>query len=152
MQIQLTQGFYTTIDTDDFERVSEHSWCYYKGYAEARMGGRKIYLSRFIMDTPDDFDCDHINHDRLDNRKGNLRNCTTSQNMWNMKKHVSGSSKYKGVSWDAVKGKWRAEIEKNPARRNLGRYVIEADAALAYNRAAIELFGEFALLNVISED
>lgn len=61
----------------------------------------------------------------------------------------NSSSKYLGVSWDSNKKKWFSSICKNYKIIPLGRFDSEKDAALAYNKKAIELHGEFANLNKI---
>lgn len=85
---------------------------------------------------------DHINRDRDDNRIENLRECNHSQNLGNMGPRVH---KYKGVTFDKKNQKWRAQLD-GP----LGRFSTIEEAALAYNKAAIIHFGEFALLNEIT--
>ena len=81
----------------------------------------------------------------------NLRNCTNAQNQGNQKKREGTTSRFKGVCWHKRDRKWSARIRKNGHRHNLGYFDDELDAAGAYNVAALELFGEFALLNIIDE-
>ena len=100
---------------------------------------------------------DHINGNTFDNRKENLRFCTRNENMWNRSasrswKKKPPSSKYKGVYKDKSKNRWRAEIYCNCRRYTLGSFISEADAATAYNEAAIKLHKNFAKLNIIQED
>lgn len=87
---------------------------------------------------------DHINGDGLDNRRSNLRVCTRSQNAANRvmprKKHP-----YRGVLRD--RKRFRAYINANGQRTNLGSFDSPADAALCYDAAARRLHGEFAVLN-----
>ncbi|CAB4240509.1 putative NHN endonuclease [uncultured Caudovirales phage] len=90
---------------------------------------------------------DHINNIRDDNRIVNLREATHAENLSNQKPRVDGSSKYKGVSWDKQNCKWRASVMVDYKQINLGRYHKEEEAALAYNKAALEYFGEFAKIN-----
>ena len=94
---------------------------------------------------------DHINHDKLDNRRENLRLCTHAENMQNVPNYSRGKSKYKGVSFDDRKRvkKWRALIVFEKKQIYLGMHLTEEDAAIAYNEKATELFGEFACLNII---
>jgi hypothetical protein len=91
---------------------------------------------------------DHINHDGLDNRRGNLRPVTTIQNQQNRRPRAIASSKYKGVCRHRDR-KWLARICINGTQYHLGLFVTEEDAALAYNAAALEAFGEYAYLNQI---
>lgn len=115
----------------------------------------EIYLQDLIWErmmghpTPPNLLVDHINQDKLDNRRSNLRLATSTQNEANKPKRQGNvSSKYKGVI--KMKGRkkcWRAIITKNSMRRELGCYYTEEEAALAYNKAALEEFGQFAFLN-----
>jgi hypothetical protein len=93
---------------------------------------------------------DHINHNGLDNRKTNLRICTTSQNAQNRPKDTRNISGYKGVGRCMSRGcnyEWRAEIKINGKKIHLGLFHSPEKAALAYDKAARNLFGEFALTN-----
>jgi AP2 domain len=88
---------------------------------------------------------DHINHDGLDNTRANLRPVTAAQNAQNKRPQEGGASRYRGVTWD--RGKWRAVIHLNRVPRHLGSFDREEDAADAYDRAALEMYGEYAYLN-----
>lgn len=90
---------------------------------------------------------DHINRDGMDNRIENLRAATVQQNMANQRKRRQTSSRWKGVSFNKKKRRWYAWIQANGVKKFLGMFKDEADAALAYNFAALELHGEFAVLN-----
>ncbi len=147
--IELTQGMTAIVDDEDFERVSLHSWSYKKtGYAEAKINGEKVYLHRFIMNAKKG---DEVDHKRtgfpdhgLDCQKENLRFCTRSQNAANSEKKT-GASGYKGV--EKVGIKWRASIRNNNKLIHLGMFWTPEDAARAYDKKAVELFGEFARTN-----
>lgn len=76
----------------------------------------------------DPFDVDHINGDKLDNRKANLRICTRQQNLQNRLK-ITGTSKYRGVSWDPERQMFRAQATINYRNHFLGRYATEEEAA-----------------------
>jgi hypothetical protein len=103
-----------------------------------------VYMHRFLMNPAVGMTVDHINKDTLDNRKANLRVCTNQQNV--MGKCGHGAS-YKGVSFYKRTGKWVAKIKHNYVTINLGYFDDETEAALAYNKKAKELFGEYATLN-----
>ena len=92
---------------------------------------------------------DHINQNPLDNRRCNLRVVTVSQNAMNQRKQEGRSSKYKGVHFDKAHNKFRASIKYKGVKKHLGRFKTEEEAALAYNKAALELFGEYAKLNEV---
>jgi hypothetical protein len=96
---------------------------------------------------------DHVNGDKLDNRKENLRRATQQENLRNKAKTESKtSSKYKGVSWHSTANRWRAYIVVDYKQIYLGLFDSEEDAAVAYNVKASELFGEFARLNIVDAE
>lgn len=147
--VPLTHGEFAKIDVEDIPKVEGFNWnssgC---GYAHRRLKGKILYLHRFINNsTPGEF-TDHINGDKLDNRKNNLRSATNAQNLFNMKPHKDGSSQYKGVYWAKGKGKWRARIQAEGRGRHIGYYECEEDAALAYDREAIKYFKNYARPNL----
>lgn len=93
---------------------------------------------------------DHINHDRVDNRIENLRAATNRQNNFNQQKRKKKtSSKYRGVSWDTSRGIWKAAINLKGKQKFLGYHSDELSAARAWNKAAQELYGEYANLNSV---
>lgn len=99
---------------------------------------------------------DHIDRDKRNNRIENLRESTLSENNINKVKvkSINGnkpSSQYKGVSWEQDRKKWRVTIMKDGKKVYLGRFINEIDAAKVYNIAAIDLHGEFVILNIIDE-
>jgi len=89
---------------------------------------------------------DHINRNKLDNRRENLRVATNSQNTANASRSKSNTSGYKGVTWDKNRGKWIAQIKVDGKHKHLGRYETSKEAYTAYCNAAVEYFGEFACL------
>ncbi len=149
--IPLTQGLFTIVVTDDYERLVQHKWCAggkkEQYYAQRSDHGKIFFMHREIIDVPAGFVCDHINHVRLDNRKCNLRVCTLSQNSQNRLPNELGTSRYKGVRWHKDKRKWEASINYHYRLFHIGYFDYEEDAAIAYDDMAIELFGEFACLN-----
>lgn len=140
-EIQLTKGKAAIVDDSDFARVSALSWQFSGKCAvhstTRHMFSRKVMMHRFVLDAPHGIEVDHINGDKLDNRRANLRLCTDSQNRMNVERFKSNKSGFKGVH--RAKNKWRAEIN--------GYFDAAEDAARAYDRAALELFGEFARTN-----
>jgi len=148
-EIQLTQGKVTIVDDDMYDYLNQWKWYYNGRYAQRQqwMGNGKeknIHMSRLIMNAPDDMQVDHINHDKLDNRRSNLRICTGSQNCANTRKHSTNISGIKGVSWDKINNKWVARMSYQRKYINLGRYTNLDDAAEAYANGAKKYFGEFA--------
>ncbi len=154
-KIPLTQGRFAKVDPEDFVWLSQFRWSAKIGphaiYAvrtiQEHGKSKRIYMHRQIMNTPDGLLCDHINHDGLDDRKANLRNCTFSQNNANRRCSPHATSPYLGVSWDRRRCKWATAIKKNGISRNLGLYDSELEAARAYDAAARALHGIYANLN-----
>ena len=90
---------------------------------------------------------DHIDGNKANNNWENLRYATHSENSRNMKKHADGSSIYKGVAYNKALNKWQAQMHMNGKQTYLGVFVDEREAAEAYNKGALEHFGEYAKLN-----
>ncbi len=108
-----------------------------------------VYLHRLLLKPPDGYFVDHINMDRLDNRRCNLRVATKAQNSYNRPARTDNTSGYKGV-WlrcDAKTKAWIAEIRVNGKKVHIGTYSTKEAAALAYNDAAKKYHGVFARLN-----
>lgn len=154
--ILLTQNKYAVVDDDDYVNLSQYHWYFGgDGYAvrtrQKNEGKRSIIkMHRWILSAPKGFDVDHINGNRLDNRKCNLRVCNRSQN--NANRHMlphNKSSQYKGVCWRNHANAWKAYIKINRLQIHLGYFKSETDAAKMYNFAAKHLFGEFAHLNQV---
>lgn len=125
-------------------------------YAVTSIGRRTVYMHRLLAATPPGMETDHINGNGLDNRRANLRHATASQNRVNSGKPrrpdgQPASSRFKGVTWDRARGRWRAKLRHLGCTRNLGRFTSEAAAARAYDAAARLLWGEFARLNFPDE-
>jgi HNH endonuclease/AP2 domain len=153
--LALTQGKTAVVSVEDFEQCKGYSWrawwnkCTRSFYAIAYIGGKQVYLHRFVMGAPKGMDVDHKNHDTLDCTRPNLRICTRSENLQNCRKRSSCSSSYKGVYWSKKGRQWVARVEKDDGSGWLGGFSSEAEAARAYNAAALLQYGEFALLNAV---
>ena len=153
MKIKLTREQFTLIDEDDFQRVNNQgSWyafphqdSYYATRGDYSSGKRKnIFLHRFIMNCPEGKEVDHINGDKLDNRKSNLRICTRSENAKNRRISKNNTSGFKGVHWHKGNKKWFAEICSN-GKRIYGRgYNTKEEAFYRYKELATQLHGQFA--------
>ena len=90
---------------------------------------------------------DHIDRNGLNNSRSNLRPANLSQQAANRSLQSNGTSGLKGVNWDKEKGKWKARIKVHGKTRYLGHWATAVGAALAYDRAAPETFGEYAFPN-----
>jgi hypothetical protein len=171
-EIQLTKGYVAYVDDEDFDRVNAFSWQIHENMRKdgtvrnayaARSAGAvrtKQKLHRFILGITDpEIEVDHRDHDGLNNQRGNLRVATGSQNQHNRRKRFGTSSQFKGVSWlkgtvyngKQYAGKWQARIQirfdSKSQSQYLGYFTDEVEAALAYDAAARQHFGEFALTN-----
>lgn len=148
--IPLTQGLVALVVDDDYEELSRHKWCAHRNgrttYAKTRVGSKNIKMHRFLF--PEWRAIDHRDGDGLNNQRVNLREATPQQNSRNMRKRPGGASQYTGVIWDRQTSKWRARIRNDGKLKHLGSFDNEADAARAYDRAAIERDPEFHRLNL----
>jgi hypothetical protein len=155
--IELSFGKFSVIDAEDYDRVSQYNWCSVKmgqnWYAKAfRTDGTHLSMHRLITNAPKHLVVDHRDHNGLNNQKSNLRLCTPSQNQHNARPNPGGSSRHKGVYREKKTKKYRATIGHRSKRYHIGCFDNEDDAGRAYDRKAIELFGEFAYLNFPDED
>lgn len=135
------------IDVEDYHIVDGLRWCFSHGYVTNAYTDTRLH--RAIMNACEGEEVDHINGNRFDNRKSNLRICTHKENTRNNTIPSNNTSGYKGVSWDKFRDKWKAYIIFDKRMIHLGRFESKTEAAKAYNRAAIKHFGEFAKLNEI---
>src|SRR5579863_1550584 len=104
-------------------------------------------MHREIMKPSKDEEVDHINHDKLDNRRENLRVCTGSQNQCNRRRKLKNTSGYKGVCWYRSKNRWKAALNIKGKCVWTGLFKNKEEAAHAYDEAAKLHHGEFAYLN-----
>lgn len=150
--IPLSQGKFALVDDEDFDYQNQWKWSAQKHqntfYAVRHPAGKKnetIYMHREIMKTPAGMLTDHIDHNGLNNQRYNLRICNNAKNQFNGQKRPNNTSGYKGVI--KVRGGWEARLVKDDKRvfRKVFRSLEEA--ALAYDEAAREHYGEFASLN-----
>ena len=130
--------------------VSSHGYAVvvdFLGFIDGKYAYKKHYLHRLIMKAPKHLQVDHINGDRLDNRKENLRLCTNKSNNRN-KPPIKG--KYKGIFYDKKRSKWCSQITKNRKVYTVGsNFTSPEEAALAYNKFARRLHGKYAYQNIV---
>ena len=134
-------------DSEDEDIVSRHTWSPSGGHARTIIDGKSIYLHQLLMGQPENVEIDHANGDKLDNRKCNLRIATHAQNNQNKGLRKDSTTGFKGVCFDKRFGKFIAYINADGKRTYLGSFDDKVKAALAYDRAARRLHGEFAKPN-----
>lgn len=152
MEIKLTETSIAILDDDDYNKLYVYYWYLAKnGYAMRRINpgyrtNKRIYMHHEVLNFPN-IEIDHKNGNKLDNRKSNLRICTSSQNKANQKLREDNRSGFKGVCWHEGGQKWMARIQVNNHNIYLGLYNDIKEAACVYDLAAVQYFGEFARLN-----
>lgn len=144
-KIKLTQNKYTIVDNSDFKWLSIFPWYYNNsGYAACEIGGRKnrirLLMHRVLNATPDGFVTDHVNRNKLDNRKVNLRTVTQRFNSTNRGKSKNNSSGHRGVQWIGKDKIWGAQIKVNYKNIWLGRFRNIKDAIKARKLAELKHF------------
>jgi hypothetical protein len=140
------------IDTKDYEKLKSFTWHRTNvGYAATKIEGTETKLHRFIMNAPADIQVDHINLNRYDNRKLNLRFATHKENHRNVGLQSNNTSGVKGVRYYKARSKYVAKIKVDGKSIHLGYYTTLLEAACAYDQAALKYFGEFAWLNNLKE-
>ena len=137
----------------DYEVVKQHTWHLSKrGYISTNINRVVRPLHVVLMGSVEGMDIDHSSRDRLDNRRENLRFCTHQQNCFNQKKRCTNTSGYTGVSYMKCVGRFEAYVHHNGKKHRLGLFDITKDAAEARDKKALELFGEYAVLNFPAEE
>lgn len=128
------------VSEEDWNRVREHHWYLAKnGYIWTKIDRKTVYLHRFVMDAGPEQEVDHVNRNKLDNTRDNLRFVNHSQNAVNKiinNPYGRGATRLKS-------GRYRAHIGCQGKDYNIGCYDNAADAAKAYEAYAWVLFGEY---------
>lgn len=127
------EEFRSKVDLDDIKRLRDIPWWYNRqtGYVQTK----RLSLQRYVMNTPKKQITDHINGDKLDNRKCNLRFVTPLQSQMNTKRV--------GVGYRKTTGKYRAYVNRDRKYISLGEYKTYEEACEAREKYEIEHFGEF---------
>jgi hypothetical protein len=145
--IPLTRGMIAAVDDEDFDWLNQWKWTALltqdkRWYARKR----DVLMHRLIMRAKRGQQIDHWDRNTLNNQKGNLRFSNQSQNVANSSPSSCNTSGFKGVTLYR-NGKWQAQLMVNGKNLYLGRFETPAEAALAYDTAALSHFGEFAATN-----
>jgi hypothetical protein len=154
-EINLGRGYVAIVDSDIFKRLRLHRFTWRpqvhkragKVYAVTYSNGFVIPLHREILNAQPGQVVDHIDGDGLNNRMVNLRYATSKQNRANSQRDRDNQSGLKGVTWAKTSHKWMAQITHEGKRFYLGLFQHKKRAALAHDRAALAIHGEFAGLN-----
>ena len=132
-------------DIEDYDKIKDYCW--YEGQLsrtyhtlETRTNNTIVKMHQIIFEK----NADHKNRNTLDNRKENLRKCTTQENLWNSSLRSDNTSGYIGVSWDKENNKWSSRIDIDGKHKRLGRFTNKDDAIRARLQAEAKYFGEFA--------
>ena len=141
------------LDEEDFIRACRWSWrvnAQQTGII-ARVKGTMVTMGSFVLSTREEVD--HRDRDIFNNMRSNLRECTKPQNVANRGLQSNNTSGYKGVHFNKQHGKWQAKLTRTvdgiQHTKHLGFFSIPELAALAYNRAAKQIHGDFASLNEV---
>ena len=144
VEIHFEKGQMAFIDKEDYKKVSSYYWgINSQGYLHSRIKGKLVRLHLFILDYPFKT-VDHINRNKLDNRKSNLRECEQKENTKNMSVKKNNSSGVSGVSFNKSTGKWRARIMVDRKEISLGHYTSFEQAVKARREGEFKYFGDFA--------
>jgi len=157
----LSKGHIAIVDDEDYEMVSTVKWHAQEArrkdgtlrvYAARKIGrpdGSRelVLLHRVITGAPKGMEVDHADGNALNNCRANLRVCTKHENQRNQRPQGGRSSALKGVSWHKRDKAWYAYISINDKQTYLGKFLSEREAGMAYDRAAIAAYGEYARTN-----
>jgi len=149
--LRLHKGASTTLDDADYDRAKAFHWHkttngYVAGYV-VEQGGRRVYLHRWLLDAQPGQFVDHIDGNKLNNRRSNLRLVTRSQNQANRRHNRTSRSRYKGVTWHKRRKRWMARIQVRGRRITIGYFNDPLQAAYEYDAFARNYFGEYARIN-----
>ena len=142
------------VDDEDFDFLNQIHWqvdAFKCVGCHTKKDGKKsnILMHRMIMKPPKGVEIDHIDGNRLNNQKSNLRFATSSQNKINRGARKDNKSGYKGVSWHKQRNCWAVRLMINGKYQHLGLFQDKHKAAQVYNDNASKYYGSYAWLNKI---
>ncbi len=149
--IPLGDGFYAYVDAADYEWLSRYNWRVVNGYACRHEKNKSILMHREITQAPKGKVVDHIDANKLNNCRFNLRVCTAAENQFNQRKRRGSYSQFKGVQYRKKQRRFYVECRFAGTKHWLGFFDDEIEAARAYDRKAVELHGEYARVNFPEE-
>lgn len=137
------------VDDEDFDYLNQFYWQVdrYKTVQTHKNDTGERLIHRLIMKPPKGVEIDHIDGNRLNNQKSNLRFATSSQNKINRGARKDNKSGYKGVSWHKQNKNWTARLMINGKYQHLGSFKDISEAVQVYNQSALKHYGEYAWLN-----
>jgi hypothetical protein len=152
--IPLDEVVYTRVSPEDYDDLAQFTWILNaQGYAvRLTQVGSSELLHRRVMRAKRGQYVDHIDGNRLNNERWNLRICTNSQNCMNRGPQSNSKHGYKGVCWSRASRKWRAYIKVNGKQIHLGLFATIREAAMTYNASVQHYHGEFAVLNEVPDE
>lgn len=147
--ILLSSGDEVLLDNEDYRRLKSYTWGLVGGYAArwvilSDKSKKCVLMHREIVQPPEGMQVDHINRDRFDNRRANLRVCTHAENMRNRSLHKNNKSGVPGVCWHKSKGKWQVQVRMDGKLHFFGFFDDKEEAIQVRNNAVRRLHGEFA--------
>lgn len=156
-EIALQNGMFALVDDEDYENVNQYKWSATVNRktnltVSSNVNKKTVKLSRFLTNAKKGDFIIFNDGNRLNFQKYNLAISNKLGTIMNRRGNVKSSSKYKGVSWEKDRKKWKAAIKVEGKTKNLGRYDSEDKAAIAYNNAALKYLGEKVFLNVIGKE
>jgi hypothetical protein len=139
-------------DKEDYVKIKDFYWSDKHGYVVAQTmqfteARKMMHMHRLIMNAPDDKDVDHINHNKKDNRKQNLRIVSRQENMCNTSMKSNNKSGVVGVHFDKRFCKWVAQIGYKGKKIYLGSFLKFDDAVKVRKEAEEKYFGEYSYDN-----
>lgn len=159
-KLELARGEVAQLDEPDYDRLRHFKWYCIKGYAYrtvylGKVDGKYKYttipMHREVLNPLDGLLADHIDGNRLNNTRNNLRAVTRGQNTINSAMRKTNRYGYKGIIYNPLctKRPWYARIKLNGKVQVKGYFETREEAALAYNELATQLHGQYARLNEI---
>lgn len=148
----INSGKQVIVDDQDYAYLSQFKWYIHNGYARRCDATQKhgwLQLQNDLLKPQGSFVVDHRNNNRLDNRRGNLRVASRSENQANRQLQSNNKSGYRGVFWSKQNKKWVSTITASRRTKYIGTSHDPIELARKYNAVAKSIFGEFARMNEV---